>query len=273
MPTLSNEAWIAQLMLLPKSVRPWVRNLTVRRARPERGEIDIEFALHGDAPLSSWVRRVEPGDPAGIFDIGTTYRLPEHAEGQLLVGDETALPAILSILDGATAALPTEVHLEVASSADIRSVETPAGVRIHWYARDDAELRPGALALAGVRDAALPSGRFTTWVAGSPGWPHRCGGIWSTSAVCPSGTSRSSATGAWGGPARGESGGPVGGVRRPVGGGPVGRTDGRIRRDSAAGLGGRARKPGRESEGIRSVSRAERELPWRRRTGRAVRTG
>ncbi|MYW31418.1 siderophore-interacting protein [Streptomyces sp. SID2119] len=166
MPTLSNEAWIAQLMLLPKSVRPWVRNLTVRRARPEQGEIDIEFALHGDAPLSSWVRRVEPGDPAGIFDIGTTYRLPEHAEGQLLVGDETALPAILSILDGATAGLPTEVHLEVASSADIRSVETPAGVRIHWYARDDAELRPGAPALAGVRDATLPSGRFTTWVAG-----------------------------------------------------------------------------------------------------------
>ncbi|MFD3974205.1 siderophore-interacting protein [Streptomyces cyaneofuscatus] len=169
MPTVSNEAWIAQLMLLPKSVRPWVRNLTIRRARPEQGEIDIEFALHGDAPLSSWVRRVEPGDPAGIFDIGTTYRPPEHAEGQLLVGDETALPAILSILDGAdesTAPPPSEVHLEVASSADIRPVETPVGVRIHWYARDDAALRPGALVVAGVRDAALPSGRFSTWVAG-----------------------------------------------------------------------------------------------------------
>lgn len=227
MPTVSNEAWIAQLMLLPKSVRPWVRNLTVRRARPEEGEIDIEFALHGDAPLSSWVRRVEPGDPAGIFDIGTTYRLPEHAEGQLLVGDETALPAILSILDGATDPPPTEVHLEVASSADIRSVETPAGVRIHWYARDDAELRPGSMVLAGVRGAALPSGRFSTWVAGSRGWSHRCGGIWSTSAVCPSGTSPSSATGAWGGPVRAETG--------------ARRTDGRT--DPAGRHGSPAREP------------------------------
>jgi NADPH-dependent ferric siderophore reductase len=76
MPAVSNEAWIAQLMLVPRSVRPWVRNLTIRRARPADDEIDIEFALHGDSPMTSWVRRAEPGGPAGIFDIGTVYRLP-----------------------------------------------------------------------------------------------------------------------------------------------------------------------------------------------------
>ncbi|MGW0870996.1 siderophore-interacting protein [Streptomyces sp. NPDC002740] len=166
MPTVSNEAWIAQLMLLPKSVRPWVRNLTIRRVRPADDEVDIEFALHGDSPMASWVRRVEPGDPAGIFDIGTTYRLPEHAEGRLLVGDETALPAIMSILDTTPRTPATEVFLEVATAADIRSVETPAGVRIHWFGRDDEGLRPGALVLDAVRDASLPAGRFHTWVAG-----------------------------------------------------------------------------------------------------------
>ncbi|MFJ4828954.1 siderophore-interacting protein [Streptomyces sp. NPDC088747] len=166
MPTLSNEAWIAQLMLLPKSVRPLVRNLTIRRARPADDEIDIEFAVHGDSPMSSWVRRAEPGAPAGIFDIGTMYRLPEYAEGQLLVGDETALPAILSILDGTPPSLTTEVYLEVAAAADIRSVEAPAGVRIHWFSRDDEDLRPGTCALDAVRRAPLPSGRFYTWVAG-----------------------------------------------------------------------------------------------------------
>ncbi|MFC8130776.1 siderophore-interacting protein [Streptomyces sp. NPDC057302] len=166
MPTLSNEAWIAQLMLVPKSARPWVRNLTIRRSRPEDEEIDIEFALHGDSPMSSWVRRAEPGDPAGIFDMGTMYRLPEHAEGQLLVGDESALPALLSILDSTPPSLPTEVYLEVADAADIRPLKTPAGVRIHWFSRDDADMRPGTLALEAVRRASLPSGRFFTWVAG-----------------------------------------------------------------------------------------------------------
>lgn len=166
MPTVSNEAWIAQLLLAPKAVRPWVRNLTIRRVRPAADELDIEFALHGDSPMASWVRRAEPGDPAGIFDIGTTYRRPEHAEGQLLIGDETALPAILSILDGTPPGLATEVYLEVAATADIRSVEVPAGVRLHWFGRDDPALRPGTLVLEAVRAATLPSGPFYAWVAG-----------------------------------------------------------------------------------------------------------
>ncbi|ROO62732.1 NADPH-dependent ferric siderophore reductase [Micromonospora sp. Llam0] len=166
MPTVSNDAWIAQLLLWPKSTRPWVRNLTIRRARPADDEIDIEFALHGDSPMSSWARTAEPGTPAGIFDIGTMYRLPEQVHRQLLIGDESALPAVLSILDGTPPTLATEVYLEVPTRADIRAVETPAGVRVHWFSRDDADLRPGALLVAALRDAALPSDRCYTWVAG-----------------------------------------------------------------------------------------------------------
>ena len=36
MPTVSTEAWIAQLLLQPRSVRPWVRNLTIRRGPADR---------------------------------------------------------------------------------------------------------------------------------------------------------------------------------------------------------------------------------------------
>jgi NADPH-dependent ferric siderophore reductase len=166
MPTVSNETWVVQLMLLPISLRPWVRNLTIRRVRPADDEIDIEFALHGDSPLSSWVRGAEPGDQAGIFDIGTMYRLPEHARGRLLIGDESALPAVLSILETTPPSPATEVYLEVASAADIRSVQAPAGARVHWFSRDDEELRPGSLVLDAVRRASLPPGPFYTWVAG-----------------------------------------------------------------------------------------------------------
>ncbi|MDQ0371103.1 siderophore-interacting protein [Catenuloplanes indicus] len=160
MPTLSSEAWMAQVLLMPKAVRPWVRNLTIRRVRPADDEVDIEFAVHGDSPMSDWVRRAAPGSPAGILDIGTTYRRPEHAQAQLLVGDETALPAILSILDGTPPALPTTVFLEVPTRADIRDVDA------HWLSRDDPALRPGELVLDALRRATLPAGRYYTWVAG-----------------------------------------------------------------------------------------------------------
>jgi NADPH-dependent ferric siderophore reductase len=162
MPTASNEAWIAQLLLLPKSVRPWVRNLTIRRVRPADEEVDIEFAVHGDSPMSSWVRRAEPGSPAGIFDTGTMYRRPAEVGHQVLVGDETALPAVLSILDGTPPSVTTEVFLEVADAADVRPVESAA--RVHWFGRDGQ--RPGDLVLDAVRRASLPSGRVYTWVAG-----------------------------------------------------------------------------------------------------------
>ena len=167
MPTASSEAWMAQVLLMPKSVRPQVRTMTIRRVRPADDEVDIEFALHGDSPMSSWVRRVRPGDRAGIFDMGTTYRPPDHAGSHLLVGDETALPAVLSILDQAPPSLIAEVHLEVPTSADVRDVVAPPGVRIHWYDRDDApDQRPGSVVLQAVRRAEMAPGRVCAWVAG-----------------------------------------------------------------------------------------------------------
>ncbi|MEV6632412.1 siderophore-interacting protein [Actinoplanes sp. NPDC051470] len=167
MPTLNNEAWMAQVLLLPKTVRPWVRNYTIRRARPALREVDIEFALHGDAPAAAWATRARPGDPAGLFDMGISYLPPAEAEWHLLVGEETALPAILSILEHAPDSLVAEVFLEVPSAADIRpSVTAPPGARIHWLPRPDGPARPGALALATVQEADLPPGRFYTWVAG-----------------------------------------------------------------------------------------------------------
>ncbi|WP_433262097.1 siderophore-interacting protein [Actinosynnema sp. CS-041913] len=167
MPTLSTEAWMAQLLLMPKSSRPRVRNFTIRRTRPEVNEVDIEFALHGDAPASEWARRAKPGDPAGIFDMGTTYLPPDQVPWQLLVGEESAVPAILAILEGAPASLIAEVFLEVPETADIRpDIAVPQGVRVHWLARDGADSRPGMSALDAVRRSPLRPGRFYTWVAG-----------------------------------------------------------------------------------------------------------
>ncbi|MBL7261089.1 siderophore-interacting protein [Paractinoplanes lichenicola] len=159
MPTVSSEAWIAQLLLQPKSVRPWVRNLTIRRVRPADEELDIEFAVHGNSPMSSWVRRASPGSPAGIFDIGTMYRRPAEVEHQLLVGDETALPAILAILDGTPPTVTTEAYVEVATPADIRP-----DPRIHWSSGNGH--RPGDVVLDVLKNATLSTDRFYTWTAG-----------------------------------------------------------------------------------------------------------
>ncbi|MFJ6437761.1 SIP domain-containing protein [Streptomyces sp. NPDC091416] len=86
---------------------------------------------------------------------------------QLLVGDESALPAIGAILEQSAADLPAEVFLEVPSPEDIRNdVTAPPGSIVHWLPRTDAGAKPGTLALDAVKQARLPDGPFYAWAAG-----------------------------------------------------------------------------------------------------------
>ncbi|MBB5083227.1 siderophore-interacting protein [Nonomuraea endophytica] len=168
LPSFKNDAWMPETLLQPASRRPWVRNYTIRDHRPDQQELDIEFALHGDeGPASAWAARARPGDPAGIMDEGYTYLPPDGADRQLLVGDESALPAILSILGTASAGLTGQVFLEVPLAGDIRGdIVCPAGVQVTWLSRDGAATVPGALALQAVKDAPDLGKPSYAWIAG-----------------------------------------------------------------------------------------------------------
>ncbi|GAA4667092.1 siderophore-interacting protein [Gordonia humi] len=171
MPTFANEAWMAQLIVQPTSRRPWVRMYTVRAIRPHLDELDVEIALHdgahGPSPATAWALSTGPGDPVGIFDEGYTYQPPPATRRQLLVADESALPAVLAILERASPDLHAEVFLEVPDEADIRpDVTKPANTTVHWLPRNDPTLRPGTLALGTVRGARLSAPPEYAWVAG-----------------------------------------------------------------------------------------------------------
>lgn len=175
MPTLANNAWYAQYRLMPASRRPWARNYTVRRFRPDQREIDVEFVTHGDeGPASAWALAADKGAPVGMFTEGVCYQPPggtDVADWQLLVGDESAVPAILSIVEQSPADLRADVYLEVPASGDVRDVTAPPDVTVTWLPRDAdshaAHAVPGQLALTIVRNrAALPGGRGYAYLAG-----------------------------------------------------------------------------------------------------------
>lgn len=170
----TSERWMLQRTLLSGRRRPRVRSYSIRRFRPEISAFDIEISLHErdgpNAPGTAWALAAEPGDQVAFLDEGYSYRPTAGAEWQLLVGDESALPAILAILEDCADALPAEVFLEVPADDDIRrDVSAPPGTTIHWLPRSvdaDSSTRPGSLALRAVRNARLPEGSFYTWVAG-----------------------------------------------------------------------------------------------------------
>lgn len=173
LPTLSNDAWIAQTLLQPRSRRPWVRNYTIRHFRPDDLELDIDFVRHEDAgPASSWAERAKAGDPAGILDEGIAYLPQRTTKWHLLVGEESAVPAILAILESSPPQLRAEVFLEVPTASDIlEDFNTHEGIRLHWIPRSNHDMRPGARVLEEVKNASLPDGESYTWVAGEQQLP------------------------------------------------------------------------------------------------------
>ena len=85
---------------MPESERPIGAYYTVRHHRPDVAEIDIDIVRHGhEGQVGTWLRRARPGDPVALWGPRMAYAPLAQTEQLLLIGDETALPAIAAILE------------------------------------------------------------------------------------------------------------------------------------------------------------------------------
>ncbi|BDT89383.1 siderophore-interacting protein [Nocardia cyriacigeorgica] len=174
LPTAANNLWYAQYLMMSKDTRPLVRNYTVRDFRPagggqfgEHAEIDIDFVSHGDdSPASAWANNVSTGTTVGLFDEGVMYQAPEHTNWTLLVGDESALPALAGILRSAPRDLRGAAYLEIPHADDVQELGEPEGVQVHWLPRTGESAKIGELAAATVRTAELPDTGVYGFIAG-----------------------------------------------------------------------------------------------------------
>ena len=161
-------SWYRTYLAMPDDVRPPMRTYTVRAHRPEAAEIDVDFVLHGDSgPASAWASRVAPGDRVTFTGPYGLYALPGSCDWQLLVGDETALPAIGAIIEQLPPGARASVYVELADRADRQVFETRGAVEIHWLLRGSRPL--GDALLEALRGAAFPGGTPYAWVSGEAG--------------------------------------------------------------------------------------------------------
>ncbi|SFP01313.1 NADPH-dependent ferric siderophore reductase, contains FAD-binding and SIP domains [Geodermatophilus dictyosporus] len=141
-----------------------LRSYTARRQDVDRGEVEIDFVLHGDGPAASWAGAAVPGALLGVAGSGPLGDRP--AGTVLLVGDETALPAISRILAAADPATRGLALVEVADGREEQPLAAPAGVEVRWLHRGGTA--PGASTLLADAVAALdrPAGDDVfAWVA------------------------------------------------------------------------------------------------------------
>ena len=143
----ADESWYATWLDLPADERGHMRTYTIRAVRGagEDTRLVVDFVLHGEGghgPGGDWAARAAVGDRVvtlaprrgqfygGIeFDPGDAHRL-------LLVGDETAVPAVAAILEQLPVTARGTAFLEVPAAADVLTMEHPDGVDVRWLPRE-----------------------------------------------------------------------------------------------------------------------------------------
>lgn len=222
--------WYRTWLQIDPPDRGWMRTYTVRDARAaghpgnhgEHPEIDVDFVLHlepevtqGSGVAARWAQHAQVGDAITMLGpnrhlVGPDYSgiefRPGTARTVLLVGDETALPAIGSILESLPASITGHALVEVPDAADEQQILTRSEVQVRWLPRGDrphgellaaevkrlmgenAQAFRGAGAPAGAETAAEPEaledvdvdssilwetttghGAFYAWLAGEAG--------------------------------------------------------------------------------------------------------
>jgi len=140
---------------------PAMRDYTPRRYDLERGELDIDFVLHGDGPAASWAEQAAPGQFLNIGGPRGSMVVPDIFDSYLLIGDETALPAIARRLEGLAANRRALVVIEVENAAEQQTLHSPAQVEVIWVRRD----APEQDLLHTVEQLTPPPGSLYAWVA------------------------------------------------------------------------------------------------------------
>jgi NADPH-dependent ferric siderophore reductase len=142
------------------------RDFTPRRFDPDAGELWIDFFLHTGGPATEWAatavagQLIEVGGPKGSSIID-----PHSIDLHLLIGDETALPAITRRLEELPSTANAFVVVEAATKVDRPLFASRASMRTVWAARDSATSGSAAALIDVLRSVELPSARCLAWIA------------------------------------------------------------------------------------------------------------
>ncbi|MFJ9212254.1 siderophore-interacting protein [Streptomyces sp. NPDC102264] len=153
----------------PRDQWPANRTYTVRGWDPAARELAIDFVVHGDEGLAGpWAARARPGETVRFLGPGGLYVPDPAADWHLLVGDESALPAIAASLERMPAGALVHAFVEISGAEEEQKVTTPDGTGITWLHRGERPV--GESLVAAVRGLDFPAGDVHAFVHGEAGF-------------------------------------------------------------------------------------------------------
>lgn len=162
-------AWVKVFLPSDNGVRPVGRAYTIQAIRPDQNELDIDFVVHDHGPLGTWASAPKPGDALSIAGPRGKFSFAANARNLLIGGDETALPAIGSILAAAPAGLGITTIIESAPCQRPYPLNPRGSQKIVWLDRAEPH---GAGLLEKFRTTLLLNAdpdHLQIWMAGESG--------------------------------------------------------------------------------------------------------
>jgi NADPH-dependent ferric siderophore reductase len=156
------------MLVLGGGDRPLSRRYSIRRFDPLTKTLELNIVAHGvHGPGADWASTAEPGGRInGVGPRGKIFLDPD-ADWHLFVGDDTAAPASLAMLEALPAAVPGLAVLEVSAVEDELATAADGGShQVKWLHRGDRPATSSDLLVEAVTSAALPPGRGHVYIAG-----------------------------------------------------------------------------------------------------------
>ena len=153
--------------------RARIRTLTPLAVRDDgsEAELDVDVVLHDEAPLTVWARSAGVGTPAAVSGTGDGYEIDPRVSSYVLLGDESALPAIATLLTELPHDASVTVRLERRPTAGPVDLPAHPGATVTWTVQPDGA-PPGDTLVAAAEVVELdPSTRV--WAAGEAAAVHR----------------------------------------------------------------------------------------------------
>lgn len=142
-----------------------MRDYTPRAFDRTQGMLTIDFALHQAGPATAWALAAKTGERLEIGGPRGSSLIADDFDWYLMVGDETALPAIGRRLEELRPGLPVTTLVVVETRADRQDIATKAAWRPEWIARQGQPLDDTVLLKSALADIALPRGDGFVWIA------------------------------------------------------------------------------------------------------------
>ncbi len=141
------------------------RDFTPRQYDSAARTLAIDFAIHDAGPATRWAAQAKPGDALTIGGPRGSFIIPTNYDWHLLIGDETALPAIGRRLAELPAGTRAVVLAEVDGAGEELKFDSQADVTVSWVHRNGAAAGASDSLAKKLATLKLPSGDYYAWVA------------------------------------------------------------------------------------------------------------